>query len=97
MVPMAWSIAGVLLSLALAVFALTRSRTPGGFYDAEIYGMTPVSHRRYALVAVCFALVFAATLALHAGALALWTFAAMTVVAVLYLSSFLRGFTEDDD
>jgi hypothetical protein len=97
MMPVAWSIAGVLLSFLFAGFALARSRAPGGFYDAAVYGLTPASHRRYAFLAGCFALAFAATWALHAPVLALWVFAAFVVIAVLYLTSFLRGFTEDDD
>jgi hypothetical protein len=94
---MGWSIAGIILSLLLAVFAFSRSRAPGGFYDAQVYGMTPPAHRRAAMVAACFALAFVATWVLRATGPALWIFALFVVGSVLYLTSFLRGFTEDDE
>jgi hypothetical protein len=94
---MAWSVAGLILSLLLAGFAFVRSRAAGGFYDAGVYGMTSSAHRRAAITASCFALGFAATWAFAAPGAAFWIFAAFIVGAVTYLSSFLRGFTEDDD
>jgi hypothetical protein len=92
-----WSIAGIVLSLLLAGFAFSRSRAPGGFYDAEVYEMTAAAHRRVAMVAGCFALGFAATWALRASGPSLWIFALFVVGSVLYLTSFLRGFTENDE
>lgn len=82
-------------SLALAGFAFARSRVPGGFYDRDVYGMTAVGHVRYA---VAFA-AFAAVLVLCRSArsdLSSIAFAGLGLVAVFYLTSFLRGFHEDD-
>ena len=50
--PMTWELALAIASLLLAATAYVRSRTAGGFYDAEVYGMTPVAHRRYAAIAL---------------------------------------------
>jgi hypothetical protein len=94
---MVWSITGFVLSLVLMTFALRRSRAPGGFYDRDVYGMTPATHRRVAYAAACFALAFAATLSVRGLPAGAWLFGTFVLGAVLYLTSFLRGFTEDDD
>jgi len=94
--PMWLSIAGTIAALILAVLAIARSRSAGGYYDAEIYGMTPVAHRRYATFAAGFAIFFLAMIALHATAIAWAGLAAFTLFAIFYLTSFLRGFSDDD-
>ena len=91
-----WSMLGFLFSLALALLALTRSRALGGFYDADVYGMTVATHRRYAWVSFGFTVVFAATFLLRAPAVGLWAFAFFTLLAIFYLTSFLRGFSDHD-
>lgn len=86
---------GILLCLAVVVAAFVRSRAAGGFYDAQTYGMTMRTHRRYALAAIVLAALLVAS----------WFVAAIppiavlgvvVLVAVLYGSSFLRGASGDD-
>ena len=95
---MTWPIAGALASLLLAAVAYQRSRAPGGFYDRDVYGMTPVAHRRYAVLGAAFALAYL-SLAGWApqSAATIWLSAAFVLVAVFYLTSFLRGASGDDD
>jgi hypothetical protein len=96
--PMSWEFAGAIASLLLAAGAYLRSRSPGGFYDAQVYGMTPRSHRAYAAVALAFAFAFfVAGLVWPRGAATIWIGAAFVLFAVFYLSSYLRGASEDDD
>ena len=92
---MAWALTGFFASLALGVFAFLRSRVPGGFYDAEMYGMDRRSHLRYALVSLAFAGLFtlAWVLKLH---IEIASFTAFVLVAIFYITSFLRGAHEDD-
>jgi len=98
MVRMGWDIAGALASILLAAAAAARSRSAGGFYDAEVYGMTPDTHRRYALIASAFAVAFFAIARWWPrSAATIWLFAAFVLFAVFYLSSYLRGASESDD
>ena len=92
---MAWAISGLFASLALGTFAYFRSRVPGGFYDAEVYGMTRSTHLRYMAASAVFAAIFALAwvLKLHIEIVSLATF---VLVAIFYLTSFLRGAHEDD-
>lgn len=95
---MGWDVAGAIASILLAFAAQARSRSAGGFYDAEVYGMTPRSHRRYALIGLVFALAFFAVARWwpRSGA-TIWLFAAFVLFAVFYLTSYLRGAYESDD
>jgi hypothetical protein len=95
---MSWELAGALASILLAAAAYVRSRGSGGFYDNEVYGMTALSHRRYALAAAAFALAFFAVgwWWPRTGA-TIWLFAAFVLFAVFYLTSYLRGASESDD
>lgn len=96
--PMTWELALAIASLLLAVAAYLRSRTPGGFYDAEVYGMTPVAHRRYAAIALVFAVAFFAIARWQPrSAATIWLGAAFVLFAVMYITSFLRGAAESDD
>ncbi len=94
---MIWSLLGVGLCVALAAAAWFRSRSGGGYYDASVYGMTEATHRRYAIVALGLAALFAGIAATGASAILIPTFAAFALLAVFYGTSFLRGFTDDDD
>jgi predicted membrane channel-forming protein YqfA (hemolysin III family) len=89
------SLTGLALSLALAALAFARSRARGGFYDADVYAMTPAVHRGFAFLGLAFAVLFAASLAY--APLLFWAGAAFTLAAVFYLTSYLRGAHEDDD
>jgi peptidoglycan biosynthesis protein MviN/MurJ (putative lipid II flippase) len=95
---MGWDLAGAIASLLLAAAAYIRSRGAGGFYDAQVYGMTPATHRSYAATALAFALAFfAAGLWWPSGSATIWIGAAFVLFAVFYLTSYLRGASEDDD
>ena len=95
---MTWELALAIASLLLALAAYLQSRSSGGFYDAEVYGMTPLAHRRYAAIALAFALAFfAAAVWWPRGPATIWLGAAFVLFAVIYLTSFLRGATETDD
>jgi hypothetical protein len=86
-----WNLIGVAAALGIAVFAWQRSRAAGGFYAAGVYGMSPIIHRRYAIAGLAFAACFALAFALHATFAGLTVFALFAVIAILYLSSFVRG------
>lgn len=92
-----WAILGMACALALAAFALLRSRRNGGFYDTDVYAMTPQSHRRYAVVCALFFVAFSIFALLRAQSASIATFAAFVLVAVFYLTSFLRGFSDDQE
>ncbi len=94
---MMWSWLGACLCLVLAAAAWFRSRSGGGYYDATVYGMTAATHRRYAIVALGLAALFAGIAATGATGILIPTFAAFALLAVFYGTSFLRGFTDDDD
>ena len=93
---MLWSIVGLVTSLAVAALALTRSNAPGGFYDADVYGMTPLVHRRYGVIALVFALSFVGTILLRASGAVFWLLASAVLFDLFYLTSYLRGAHEDD-
>jgi hypothetical protein len=60
-----------------------------------VYAMNSRSHRRYALVFVALGVLIGVAYVAHAPALALALDAALTIVAVFYLTSFLRGAHEE--
>jgi hypothetical protein len=95
---MTWELVLAIASLLLAGAAYMRSRREGGFYDAEVYGMTPTAHRRYAAIALAFALAFfAVAVWWPRSAATIWLGAAFVLFAVIYATSFLRGAAENDD
>jgi hypothetical protein len=57
--------------------------------------MTPIAHRRFAAAEAAFAAAFLATLLRPAEAVTIALLAAATLLHIFYLSSFLRGATED--
>jgi len=93
---MAWSIIGLSTSLLVMLLAWWRSRVPPAYYDGQVYGMTPQAHRRYLYVELLLCAIFAATIAFRADTVALWFLAAAVITHIMYLSSFLRGATEED-
>lgn len=92
-----WNIGGLALALFIAGIAFKRSRARGGYYDAEVYAMVPSTHRRYAAVSLAFALFFALALAFRAQLAGIAGLAIYAVVALLYLTSFLRGYADADE
>ena len=91
-----WNMGGLALALFIAGIAFLRSRTRGGYYDAELYGMLPSTHRRYATISLAFALFFAVAWVFHAQTAGLIALAIYAVIALLYLTSFLRGYADND-
>jgi hypothetical protein len=92
-----WSFVGLALAVFVAIAAWRRSVAGGGFYDAETYGMTPETHRRYALGSLAFALYFSLAYALRADAAGIVGLAIYTLVAAVYATSFLRGAADYDE
>lgn len=92
---MSWNLAGIIGALALGAFAFFKSRARGGYYDAEVYGMTPAMHLRYAALSAAVVALFVAfwVFGVHAEVA---LFAALVLLAIFYLTSFLRGAHEDD-
>jgi hypothetical protein len=88
---------GAIVALLLATAAYLRSRARGGFYDAEVYGMTPSTHRAYALAALAFTVLFAASALARESAATIWLWAAFVLFAIFYLTSYLRGAHESDE
>jgi hypothetical protein len=91
-----WNIGGLALALVIAGIAFLRSRTRGGYYDAELYGMVPSIHRRYAAVSLAFAFFFGAAWILRLQGAGLVALAIYALIALLYLTSFLRGYADND-
>ena len=85
------SAVGIVLALGGALAAWRSSMSRGGYYDREVYGMTPATHLRYAVdqFSVCRVLYRGYLLALRSAGIA--ALALYALLAVLYLTSFLRG------
>ncbi len=94
---MTWTSIGLLLALAVAAIAWRRSSSGGGFYDRDVYAMTPAIHRRYAVASLAFAVYFAAALLLRQATAGIAGLALYALVAVFYATSFLRGAPDRDE
>jgi len=92
---MIWSLAGFVIALIVGAAAWRRSRSPGGFYDREIYGMSGAVHRRYALASFIFVAYFAVAYALGLDTAAVAGLAVYALIALLYGASFLRGASDE--
>ena len=66
-----------------------------GFYDGAVYGMSAREHRRFAVVELLFCLAFLVTLCLRSDEIAVWILAPAALTTVFYLTSFLRGASEE--
>ncbi|HEY1868844.1 MAG TPA: hypothetical protein VGG70_11165 [Candidatus Cybelea sp.] len=88
---MLYSAAGIFLASIVAIAAWRCSRSPGGFYDREVYGMSESAHRRYALVSLAFVAYFAVAYVLRLGTAGIAGLALYALVAVFYAASFLQG------
>jgi hypothetical protein len=86
-----WSVLGLALAIVLAAIAWRRSVAPAGYYDGQVYGMTHVTHRRYALAACAFAAAFAFAIFFRMETAAIVALALFTPIMIFYASSFLRG------
>jgi len=89
------AIIGLVLALGGAALGLARSRAVGGYYESDVYGMTAVSHRRFATASLLFAGAFALL-----GAFPIVpvfpVLAGYVLLAILYATSFARGAQEED-
>jgi Ca2+/Na+ antiporter len=85
------------LSLVVATIAWRRSRSGGGYYDREVYGMDRAAHRWYAGVSLAFAAFFAVAYLWRLGGAGILALALYAVIAVFYFSSFLRGAADLDE
>jgi hypothetical protein len=94
---MIYNVAGVALALGLALIAWRLSRSGGGFYDRDVYGMDPSTHRRYATAGLAFAAYFAAAYAARSSAAGIAGLALYALIAVLYAASFLQGAHDRDE
>jgi hypothetical protein len=104
-----WVWSGFVLSLGLAGVAWWRWRAPvQSYYEGEVYGMSAAGHRRYALGFTAATAAFLSEL-LWPG----WTndvglpgppgwhvqawLAVVTLTAILYGATFVRGATGEDE
>lgn len=91
-----WGALGLFLALFTAVFAYFRSRrAPSNFYEADVYGMTPALHIRYAFVSLLFAVTFAVSLFMPSIP-SVPVLGGFAVLFIFYFSTFLRGFSDED-
>jgi hypothetical protein len=79
----------------MAVVAGVRSRATAGYFDGDVYGMTPAVHRRYALAFAILAALFALSYVIPALP-ALPLLAVTIAAAVFYAASFFRGAEADE-
>jgi hypothetical protein len=94
---MIWNLAGTAIALGVATLAWRRSRSPGGFYDRQSYGMDSAVHRRYAILSLAFAVFFAATYAAGFALAGIVGLALYALIAILYTASFLQGAPDQDE
>jgi hypothetical protein len=94
---MLWSVIGFALALGVAAAAWRRSRSQGGYYDRETYGMDSMAHKRYALLSLAFAAYFAVTYGLRLQSAGIAGLALYALIAVLYATSFLQGAPDRDE
>jgi hypothetical protein len=92
---MVWSLAGFAIALLVGAIAWRRSRSPGGFYDREVYGLDCAAHRRYAIVSFVFAAYFAAVYARRLDFAGIAGLALYALIALFYGTSFLRGASDE--
>lgn len=90
-----YAIIGMLLGGAGGALAFFRGRRVSSFYARDVYHMTERSHQRFAWTSIGFIAAFA--LALRVDALAVPLLAVYVLVLILYLSSFARGYSGEDE
>ncbi|HET9096152.1 MAG TPA: hypothetical protein VFN37_05795 [Candidatus Baltobacteraceae bacterium] len=91
-----WSGVGlVLCAIVIAVAIFKSRRGSGSYYEREVYGMTARTHRAYASLSALFAAAFAA--AFFTSAIpAVPLLGAYALIFIFYLSSFARGFSDEE-
>jgi hypothetical protein len=88
---------GIVLASIVALAAWRRSASRGGYYDREVYGMSPATHVRYAVISLAFAGFFIAAYVFALRSAGIAALALYALIAVFYLTSFLRGAAESDE
>lgn len=92
----AWSTAGLLLALSVAVVALRHGGARAGHhYASGVYGMTAAGHRGFAAAGFGLAAVFAVSYG-WSGIPVIPVLGVAVLVAVFYFTSFLRGFSDEE-
>ncbi len=92
-----WSIVGAVFAVAIGCLAWYRNHAARStFYAGHVYGMTAATHRAYAAASFVFALAFGAAI-VFPRVPAVPLLAVYTVIAILYVSSFVRGATGEDE
>jgi len=94
---MFYTAVGLVLSLGIATIALWRSRSRGGYYEREVYGMNRTAHVAYGAIGLAFAAFFCTALWLKLVSAGIAALALYAVISVFYLSSFLRGASDIDE
>jgi uncharacterized membrane protein len=91
-----WSGIGLALCAIVMTVALLKSRRgAGSYYEREVYGMTPRSHKAYFSLSLMFAIAFAS--AFFTGVIpAVPLLGAYALVFIFYFSSFARGFSDEE-
>ncbi len=90
-----YAVLGIGLSAGGVLFALTRARAKRSFYAVDVYHMTARTHRRFAALSAGFAAAFVG--ALRWPAVIIPALAIYALALILYLSSFARGFSGEDE
>ena len=90
-----YAVLGIALSAGGVLFALVRARATRSFYAVDVYHMTARTHRRFAALSAGFAAVFVG--AVRWPAIGIPALAIYALALILYLSSFARGFSGEDD
>jgi hypothetical protein len=94
---MAYTIGGLIFALAVAAAAALSSRWARGTYAAQWYGMDANAHQRYALISLAFAAFFTVAYLRGLFTAGIAGLALYALIAVIYLTSFLRGAPDRDD
>lgn len=91
-----WSGAGLALCcIVFAVAALRSKRGGGSYYEREVYGMTPRTHRAYMTLSLLFAAAFAGSY-FASGVPVIPLLGAYALIFIFYFSSFARGFSDEE-
>jgi len=91
-----WAIVGIVLCMLVLAVAVWKSKHGGGsYYERQIYGMSARTHRVYGGLSAVFALLFASAL-LSARLPVIPLLAAYALLFILYFSSFVRGFSDEE-
>ncbi|MDQ6930793.1 MAG: hypothetical protein M3126_09040 [Candidatus Eremiobacteraeota bacterium] len=92
---MLWALSGLVLSVLTGAMAMRAAGRGDASHASEVYGMTPASHRRFAAACAFFAAIFALAAAWPLIP-AVAVFGAFVLALILYGSSFLRGYADED-